>query len=295
MKRSPILPVIILLIFSTGYGQGRQYRYYFDKDFNSAGKSQSVFTGIGVYDSGKFVLKLYNLNDELVLIEHYTDTTLRVNYGLTQSFYTNGKLQEEGNYLSGRQEGVWQRWDSAGRVIDSSVYRSGVKILEVHTGYNKSNFFDSLVVNDIAADRLTRTHYDAEGRVNSEVNFTGQKGVLKRYEKGVMVSTDSVWTRAEIEASFPGGDDAWTRYIGKYIERHINALIKDDRSGTCRVRFIVDKEGNVKDAKAITMQGSALARVAINAIMKGPKWIPANQYGRAVNAYREQPVSFSIQ
>jgi len=43
------------------------------------------------------------------------------------------------------------------------------------------------------------------------------------------------------------------------------------------------------------MQGSVLAEVAVNAIRNGPKWIPAEQYGRKVNAFREQPVSFTVQ
>ncbi len=42
------------------------------------------------------------------------------------------------------------------------------------------------------------------------------------------------------------------------------------------------------------MQGTALARVAVNAIKNGPKWKPASQYGRFVKAFREQPLSFTL-
>ena len=61
--------------------------------------------------------------------------------------------------------------------------------------------------------------------------------------------------------------------------------------GTCIVKFIVDKSGKVSNVEAITMQGSKLAEVATNIIRKGPNWIPAQQNGRMVNAYRLQPVS----
>ncbi len=57
---------------------------------------------------------------------------------------------------------------------------------------------------------------------------------------------------------------------------------------------MIDKEGKPKNVEAITMQGSALARVAVGAIKNGPKWIPAVQYGRKVNAFREQPVTFNL-
>ncbi len=106
---------------------------------------------------------------------------------------------------------------------------------------------------------------------------------------------DKVFTKVEIEASFPGGEGAWTRYVTKAIQGNIDELQDAGESGTCRVRFIVDKEGNVSDVEALTMKGSKLAEVAVNAIRKGPKWTPAQQNGRQVKAFREQPVTFQIQ
>ena len=106
---------------------------------------------------------------------------------------------------------------------------------------------------------------------------------------------DLVFERVEVEAEFPGGDEAWTQYIRQHIEKNIDVLVKDDKSGTCRVKFIVDKNGNVKNVEALTMQDSKLAKIAIRAILKGPKWIPASQNGRKVNAYREQPITFTLQ
>jgi protein TonB len=43
------------------------------------------------------------------------------------------------------------------------------------------------------------------------------------------------------------------------------------------------------------MKGTKLAEIATNAIRKGPKWTPAQQNGRYVNAFREQPVTFTLQ
>ncbi|MEJ7675274.1 MAG: energy transducer TonB [Chitinophagaceae bacterium] len=65
-------------------------------------------------------------------------------------------------------------------------------------------------------------------------------------------------------------------------------------SGTCIVKFIVSKNERVSDVEAVTMKGSKLSEVAVNAIRKGPNWIPAQQNGREVNAYRLQPVTFKI-
>lgn len=61
--------------------------------------------------------------------------------------------------------------------------------------------------------------------------------------------------------------------------------------GTCIVRFIVDTSGMVYDVRATTMQGTTLAKVAVDAIRKGPRWEPAMQNGHKVNAFRIQPVT----
>jgi protein TonB len=103
-----------------------------------------------------------------------------------------------------------------------------------------------------------------------------------------------IFTRAEINPSFPGGEKAWTKYIRAVIEKNIDSLIDDNKSGTCRVKFIVDKEGNVSNTEALTMKGSVLAGIVVDAIANGPKWKPAQQNGRVVKAFKKQPVTFTL-
>lgn len=122
-----------------------------------------------------------------------------------------------------------------------------------------------------------------------------EKSQVIEAPKVVAEDEDKVFTKVEIEASFPGGDGGWARYVKKAIEANIDELTDAGESGTCRVRFIVSKDGSVSNVEALTMKGSKLAEIAVNAIRKGPKWTPAQQNGRFVNAYREQPVTFTIQ
>lgn len=103
---------------------------------------------------------------------------------------------------------------------------------------------------------------------------------------------DKPFIRVEIDAKFPGGADAWQRYIRKAIMSQLDEF-SDADYGTCIVQFIVDKNGNVSDVKATTMTGTRLAEIATNAIRKGPNWIPAMQNGQYVNAYRIQPVTLN--
>lgn len=101
---------------------------------------------------------------------------------------------------------------------------------------------------------------------------------------------DRIFTKVEIEAQFPGGLQAWSRYVSKAISAHLDEFSESDY-GTVVVRFIVDKTGKVSDVQATNMKGTKLAEIAVNAIRNGPNWTPAQQNGRMVNAYRLQPVT----
>lgn len=101
---------------------------------------------------------------------------------------------------------------------------------------------------------------------------------------------DAIVMDVEIEASFPGGLQKWSEYIRRTILNELEEFNESDY-GTCIVRFIVDGTGKVSDVEATTMKGTKLAEIAVNAIRKGPNWIPAEKNGRKVNAYRLQPVT----
>lgn len=106
---------------------------------------------------------------------------------------------------------------------------------------------------------------------------------------------NKIFTKVETEAQFPGGKEAWSKYITKIIREHIDELTDAKNSGTCRVRFIVYEDGSIADVTVLTMQGTKLAEVSTDAIRKGPKWIPATQNGHVVTSYKEVPITFTIQ
>lgn len=105
---------------------------------------------------------------------------------------------------------------------------------------------------------------------------------------------DKIAIIVQIEAQYPGGADAWRKYISREINRYIDELQDDGKAGTCVVQFIVDREGNISEVVAVTMMGTKLAELCVNAVRKGPKWIPAENNGKKVKAYRKQPVTFQL-
>lgn len=108
-----------------------------------------------------------------------------------------------------------------------------------------------------------------------------------------------------IDADFVGGTSAWLAYVSKAMNKKEKQLRKSGEQGTVVILFIIDKNGNVTNARALNCNeagvarclppGSTLAGVAIDIISNSPPWKPATLNGRPVKAYRRQPISFILQ
>lgn len=111
----------------------------------------------------------------------------------------------------------------------------------------------------------------------------------------IPVNTDSVYEKPDVEAQFPGGEKKWNKYVQSIIEKRVNDLADDKKSrGTCTVKFIVDASGAISALRVTTLEGSVLAKVASDAILNGPKWIPATNNGVPVKSIRYQKLTFRV-
>ena len=118
------------------------------------------------------------------------------------------------------------------------------------------------------------------------------KGVV---EEKKVDDENRIFDKVEIEASFPGGDAKWKRYL----ESNCNGQVATDNAApegtyTTVIQFVVNKEGDVSDVRALTNHGYGMEEEAMRVIRKGPRWTPAVQNGRQVKAYRKQPITFQV-
>lgn len=114
--------------------------------------------------------------------------------------------------------------------------------------------------------------------------------------QGVASQDDRIFSKVEMEASFPGGAEGWKNYLIK----NINPILPVDegwKAGTYTliVQFIVHQDGTVSDVTTKNYPGSKTAQHCIDIIKNGPNWIPAMQNGLKVNAYRKQPITFVVE
>lgn len=152
------------------------------------------------------------------------------------------------------------------------------------------------MMKDIA--EIERTQISTVNRVGIEATDVVKPPVEENHT-GVITGPktepkEEVFIDVQIQAKFPGGEEAWRKYISREIERHMDELQDDGKAGSCMVQFVVDKEGVISDVEVLTMKGSKLAEITANAIRKGPKWVPAENNGKKVKAYRRQPVTFQL-
>jgi len=140
-------------------------------------------------------------------------------------------------------------------------------------------------------DVVTQEGIKDEGIVAPAVIDEG-KGIVEEKKE----DENKIFEKVEIEASFQGGESAWR----KYLERNLNPSAPVDNGApegtyTVYIQFVVSKDGSISDVRSLTKHGYGMEEEAVRVIKKGPKWTPAIQNGRQVNAYRKQPITFQVQ
>lgn len=91
--------------------------------------------------------------------------------------------------------------------------------------------------------------------------------------------------------SFPGGEEALYNYLAKVIEYPKG----DTNQGMVRVSFLIDKDGNVKDAKVNRPVAPRLDSTALAVVSKMPKWTPAKDAnGNNMDMHFMIPIKFEL-
>jgi periplasmic protein TonB len=127
----------------------------------------------------------------------------------------------------------------------------------------------------------------------SSITYAQNRPDTSRELNNSKVEDEKTFTKTEIPASYPEGE----KELLKYIESNFNkqGLLNDGLTKgehTMTIRFIVKKDGTAYDFVAETQNkvGDEIIRI----LKTIPKWTPAKQNGRIVQAYYRKPFSFSL-
>lgn len=105
---------------------------------------------------------------------------------------------------------------------------------------------------------------------------------------------EEIFKSAEQMPQFPGGDAALMKYINSHI--HYPAAAEENNiQGRVVVQFVVDKNGNIGQAKVVRSVDRSLDNEALRVVKSLPKFIPGKQNGQPVSVWYTLPVTFKLQ
>jgi protein TonB len=103
---------------------------------------------------------------------------------------------------------------------------------------------------------------------------------------------NAIREKVDIESSYPGGLNAWKRFLIKTF-RYPSEAEQNRVAGTVLIKFVVDKNGKVSDIQALSGPDELRAE-AIRVIGRSGKWIPAMKNDSVVNSYKYQQIVFQL-
>jgi len=108
-------------------------------------------------------------------------------------------------------------------------------------------------------------------------------------------SLNMAFSKAEMDASFPGGQGALLDYIKQNTDQKMLASRKAPAGKyTVYVQFLVDKNGNVSRIESLKKIGYGLEAEVIRLIKAGPRWIPGMQNGHAIKIWHLEKVLIEV-
>ncbi|MDP5139958.1 MAG: energy transducer TonB, partial [Spirosomaceae bacterium] len=135
-------------------------------------------------------------------------------------------------------------------------------------------------------------------------SFSSKVSHIEKYDSGLFikgVSTDSLGNQiayegsSEIEPVFVGGKLTMYNFLGSNMKYPLLAQ-RGNISGKVLCKFVVEKNGEINDVKAIIGVHPELDKEAIRVISSMTKmWHPGYQNGRPVRVYYTMPISFRLE
>lgn len=287
---------------------------FFDYNWHECEAADASFYSVAVKtDSGWYRKDFFAHSGSPQMAGTCEDSAGKIENGIFYYFFPDKKLNRTGYYKHGKKQGLWLSYHSNGMMSDSTFYQDGNNVGVSMGWYPDGNPKDS---ENITSDGSGMGIYwfnngqpSAAGRFknwkpNGKWQYfhpNGKTSSLEMYEEGNLTSIQyydengaAVDTAGKNHgAEFPGGAEAWQKYLYKHLYFPDEYKITNADKAVCVIRFTVDIDGKVVDAYVHTPFFDKFDNIALEVVKRSPLWTPAVQHNRKVPFYQSQAVFFA--
>jgi len=118
--------------------------------------------------------------------------------------------------------------------------------------------------------------------------------IKKQLRADSIKRANQVYTRADINPSFPGGDNGLQRYIKEDMQYPTRDR-EDNTQGKAYVRFVVEKDGSISNIHVVKAPSTTMSMEAERLVKNMPKWTPGIVSGRISRVQFTIAVNFTLQ
>lgn len=122
---------------------------------------------------------------------------------------------------------------------------------------------------------------------------TQQKKTVAAQAKKV-TSDDKIYDIVDVNAGFPGGDEACIKWLEDNLKYPQDAIGKR-LQGRVIVELVINKDGSFAEVRALRGPAKELCDEAVRVVKEMPKWNPAKIKGEVVRSRFNLPVIFRLQ
>lgn len=296
----------------------QHYERYYDFRWNPCSSAEARFYSELNKKDDVWERKDYFIHERsLQMIGSYTDTSCKIPVGHFEYYYPNKNLESIGVYKNGKKNDVWLTYYPNQIMKDSNTYLDGNAIGINMSWHSNGYLMDSSVFNvdgsGIEISWFDNGNPSAAGRYspgykqNGKWQYfhkNGKLSAIELYDKGTLIDKQYFdedgnpvldTTNMDKPAEFPGGKKAWQKFLLKNVYFPSQYKFENADKAVVVIEGTIDEEGNMTAVEVNTPLYPPFDKIAVDAVKKSPKWIPAIQHNRHVKYLFQQAVYFSQQ
>jgi|GEM_PF-5365086 len=194
-------------------------------------------------------------------------------------------------YVTGESSPI-KTWENVIPDIDGTHYRLSAKQWDdLCKKYNIASIPHAMIFNQ-QGEMVTPK---IQGMPNAEVKtlLLSTLGEAKKTTVELPQTKEKVFMIVDKMPQFPGGDNQLMNFISSTL-RYPAQMQREGKEGRVLVQFIVDKNGNVNNAKVVKPVNFEMDEEALRVVGLMPTWIPGEQKGEKVAVSYVIPISFKL-